>query len=46
MATLDYEEKNQNEKSENSDSISRCHFENASQNKKNSATRDRITATT
>ena len=30
MATLDYEEKNQNEKSENSDSISRCQFENAS----------------
>lgn len=30
MATLDYEEKNQNEESENFDSISRCQFENAS----------------
>ena len=30
MATLDYEEKNQNEESKNSDSISRCQFENAS----------------
>ncbi len=47
MATLDdfdYEEKNQNEESKNSDSISRCHFENASQNKKISAIRGRITA--
>ena len=46
MATLDYEQKNQNEEPKNSDLISRCHFENASPNKKNSATRDRITATT
>ena len=30
MATLDYEEKNQNEESENFDSISRCQSENAS----------------
>ena len=43
MATLDYEEKNQNEEPKNSDLISRCQFENASFNKKNSAIRDRIT---
>ncbi|MBR2208819.1 MAG: hypothetical protein IJ859_08465 [Synergistaceae bacterium] len=39
MATFDdfeYEQKNQNEEPKNSDSISRCQFEDASLNKKNS----------